>query len=160
MSLVIHLAGKLSIVLLAIKYFCIFMPTSGSHEVLQISKVLLSQLWMSTDIVLIYPLRCFFADQALCNFVVFGLFLEFFSLLFSGDHTNSRDAEVHSETSAAGTSLVRLTWLEFRPTAETYSGTSLGCLNQKITFGVINPYYTEVFMWNCFWVNCSQPILF
>ena len=92
MSLVIHLVWKSSIVLLAIKYFCIFMPTSCSHKVLQISKVLLSQLWMSTDIVLIYPLRCFFADQALSDVVIFGFFLGFFNLLFSGDHINSRSA--------------------------------------------------------------------
>ena len=83
-SLVIRLARKSPIVLLAIIYFCIFMPTSGSQKVLQVSKILLSQLWMSTDIVLVYPLRCFFTDQALSNFVVFGLFQDFFALLFSG----------------------------------------------------------------------------
>ena len=93
-SFVIHLVGKSSIMLLdqQNEYFCIFMPTSGSHIVLHISKVLLSQLWMSTDIVLIYPLRCYFADQALSNFVIFGLFLEFFNLLFSGVQTNIRSA--------------------------------------------------------------------
>ena len=182
MSLVIHFVGKSSIVLLAIKSFGIFMPTSSSHKVLQISKVLLSQLWMSTDIVLIYPFRFF---PQIRHWVTSSYLVFFWSLLtfcslgttptaevHSGTSAAGTSlvrltwlefrptAETHSGTSAAGTSLVRLTWLEFRPTAETHSGTSLGCLNKRISFCVINPYYTEVVMWNCLSVKCSQPRLF